>query len=1301
MKKIERVFFLPSSSHAAVVMLSIRHLYRILMGLLIGVGWTIHVLSLSHAFVVAPFPVIRPFRYGSSVNFERNSKVTSLYQASNRTDFATHPDVPLKDQLDLALHQASDLPIFSVLDDIRRMLMPTTNDERSKAKLNMLLQAAPGAGKATVVPLRLLQQSLITGVLGKIILVAARRVAVRSAAQRMASMLGQSAGQTVGYAMREESQSSHHTRILVVTDGVMLNMLQQDPELVGVTMVILDEFHERGVGSDTALALTREVQRTLRENDLHILVMSATLLGDMSSPSSTGSKLLNVLGGNSTCSVIESEGRQYPIKIQHAQDIARQLKSGSKEGTYRIPPLGSLMRDRNLLTTTVADVVEYLALKLPGVAECKRVVEVLESRSGVYDDADVFALYGVMSKEEQDEVLYPRVTSRQRIVVSTPITEASVTLERVTCVVDCGLRREPRCDIDTGMPRLVSTRISKASAIQGAGRAGRVQEGLCLRLYTEHDFQTGFPDQSLPEISSTDLSPILLLLADWGSCSMAEILEGLPFVDPPKVKSLERVEQLLVTIGALHRNEHDDRFFSTDLGRRVSQIPCHPRSSTAIVRAEKDGNMVMMCAAIAVAFCLEEGVQRSIKSDPDIPNQIRCILQSSTRMEAFKRFSHRVAGNQGSSIVQMLKNNDSFESNALLSLGEALLPGFLDFVAKRKGDASYDSSLYLLSLGKSCRLDGRRNTPSFLVATETSTGPDGTSRIRSFAPIPKSILQGYSSERDLIYTVPSNGYEVRAKRIAVIGHLEISSSPLPSPSTVQVTEALLEAMTSLGGISNTLMKFTSPKDKLAVEELIARIQLDQELTKSVDQSARWPSWVNELGRKKECLRDSEDALRELLEPWLGTLKSLSELDVLGILHASFSSDQLKYLDMHYPNAVEYPDGSMIPITYSGEGPPKAMAKLQQFFGTTTTPIVGFGNSAISISISMLSPAGPPLAETCDLPFFWKEVYPSIRAEMRGRYPKHPWPEDPLSATATRKTKRQLNFSFPAQMFMLPFAQYTRGIKSLFSPTESCFKTKNGDEMTDEKFRQRNELWVILVDDEESIRLAVGDFLFEHGYQVTACADADSLLEVLRAEHDEGANQLPDAIISDIRMPLSTKNGYELVEAIRSAPQWTNIPIVMLTAKGMTQDRVQGYKVGADAFLPKPFDPNELLSILDNMIARNKQRMLVPPTDERSTDEAEPSSTPDLLVLKQQLDEIKEIMERNAASTVQKTNVVLTENERKMLQVISDGYTYSEVAKECDMSVKAVNRFVQKLHAQTETKTKTELVKWAIQVGYVS
>ncbi|KAG7362792.1 diatom response regulator 1 [Nitzschia inconspicua] len=307
-----------------------------------------------------------------------------------------------------------------------------------------------------------------------------------------------------------------------------------------------------------------------------------------------------------------------------------------------------------------------------------------------------------------------------------------------------------------------------------------------------------------------------------------------------------------------------------------------------------------------------------------------------------------------------------------------------------------------------------------------------------------------------------------------------------------------------------------------------------------------------------------------------------------------------------------------------------------------------------------------------------------------------------SAFLATPSGRHVNFWTP------PHYSNSRQAMTILVPRESIvFMTTttssdcDDDTITnavDEKFKKRNEQWVILVDDEEAIRMAVGDFLFNQGFQVTACADADSLLEVLQSEHDQGQRHLPDAIISDIRMPLSTKNGYELVEAIRSVPQWSSIPIIMLTAKAMTQDRVQGYKVGADAFLPKPFDPNELLSILDNVIARSKQSTVI--ATENGTSVETSSSSPDLLALKRQLDEIKEIMERNAASTVQKTNVVLTKSEQHMLQLVCDGCTYAEIAKDCDLTVKAVNRFVQKLYEQTDTKTRTELVKWAIQVGYV-
>jgi HrpA-like RNA helicase len=467
------------------------------------------------------------------------------------------------------------LPIFDVLQSVRESL---------NIKPNLLLQASPGAGKTTIVPLQLLLDLILAkkeeeGETNdskdygdknnnshnnnnnkQILVVAPRRVAVRSAAQRMSTLLGEKdmVGNTVGYVMRDDVKISKkgHTRIKVVTDGVLLNMLRDDPLLRNIDTVILDEFHERGVGSDTCLALLREVQQNFRssndnDNDiLKIVVMSATLLGNgiieaeeekdsnnskddddnnnsndsSAKPLSTGSKLMTTLGGKSVCGIIESEGRQYPIQIQWANQVVKMMSSGGGGGgggsaVNRIPLLTTLLRDRKLLIETISNVVDKAALKnapsfgdilvfLPGVAECKGVVRELTSRSSVTNVADVFALYGAMSKEEQDRVLfYPEQQKqgsdqrrRQRVIVSTPIAEASLTIPKVTCVVDSGLRREPRCDTDTGMPRLVSAKISQASSIQRSGRAGRVQEGSCLRLYTESDFDNEFIEQTPPEI---------------------------------------------------------------------------------------------------------------------------------------------------------------------------------------------------------------------------------------------------------------------------------------------------------------------------------------------------------------------------------------------------------------------------------------------------------------------------------------------------------------------------------------------------------------------------------------------------------------------------------------------------------------------------------------------------------------------------------------------------------------------------------------------------------------------------------
>ena len=388
-----------------------------------------------------------------------------------------------------------DLPIYSILNDLR---------ESIQNKPNLLLEAAPGAGKTTIVPLVI---SSLQSKDNKVIVVEPRRVATRSAAQRMSKLLNQSVGNTIGYAIRGESKQSSNTKILVMTDGVLLNMIREDPELHGYDTIILDEFHERGVGSDTALALVREVQLNYRP-DIKIIIMSATLLGasthedderDEGEPT-TGAKLLKVLGGDKTCNILQSEGRQYPITIQH---------SGRMN-----PRHAALFRDTKLLVKTMADVIEEGLLKapekgdvlafLPGAKEIRRAVQELNARGGLLQGVDIFPLYGALPKVEQDRAIFRTDSDVRRVIVSSPIAEASLTIEGVTCVVDSGLQRQPRYDANTGLPHLITVACSRDSAVQRAGRAGRTREGYCIRLFSEEEFDK-MSQHSTPEISSTDL----------------------------------------------------------------------------------------------------------------------------------------------------------------------------------------------------------------------------------------------------------------------------------------------------------------------------------------------------------------------------------------------------------------------------------------------------------------------------------------------------------------------------------------------------------------------------------------------------------------------------------------------------------------------------------------------------------------------------------------------------------------------------------------------------------------------------
>ncbi|NTF63545.1 ATP-dependent helicase HrpB [Agrobacterium rhizogenes] len=812
-----------------------------------------------------------------------------------------------------------ELPVSHVLADIGTAL----GQER-----RAVLSAPPGAGKTTLVPLYLLGQSWRGD--GKIILLEPRRLAARAAAARMASLLGEEVGGTVGYRMRLNNRISAKTRIEVVTEGVFARMILDDPELAGVSTVIFDEFHERSLDADFGLALALDVQSALRE-DLRILVMSATL--DV--------ERVAVLLNHPP--VIESMGRGFPIDIRH-QDR----------------PAGERIEDtvtRAILDAHATEQGSILAF-LPGQAEITRTVERLENR--LPSETVIAPLYGNLGQKEQDAAIRPAPKGTRKVVLATSIAETSITIDGVRIIIDSGLQRLPVFEASTGITRLETVRVSRASADQRAGRAGRTEPGTAIRLW--HPGQTAaLPAFTPPQILSSDLSGLALDLAHWGVQDPAT----LAFVDQPPATTLNEARVLLRQLGAL-----DAENGLTTRGKLMRDLALPPRLSAMVISAAEFGQAQE--AAMLAVLLTEQGLGGA---SVDLEERLRRFkTEKGERAEAARRLAGRLAMAAG--------GGKTTTAGAPILAGSLLLHAFPDRIALQRGGRGR----FVMANGRGAELpETERLAGSQMLVIADLTGRAAQARILAASEISRGDVEEHlpgeiRTEDQSVFDKASR--QVRARRVTRLGAIIFEETPLPRPSGEKAARALAEGIRELGiGV----LPFSKDANQL-------RDRIDF-LHRTIGEP--WPDV-------------SDDALLLRLEDWFTPFQTdargLSDISLGGLSNGLMSlvpHELQRDLGRMAPTHFEAPTGQRHPIQYEGEEPLLTI-RVQELFGLKQHPTIGGGR--LPLVLELTSPAHRPIQTTRDLPGFWAGSWKDVRADMRGRYPRHPWPEDPAEASPTTRTK---------------------------------------------------------------------------------------------------------------------------------------------------------------------------------------------------------------------------------------------------------------------------------------------------------
>jgi ATP-dependent helicase HrpB len=807
-----------------------------------------------------------------------------------------------------------------------------------------VLQAPPGAGKTTRVPLALLDVPWLAG--QRIVMLEPRRLAARAAARRMAATLGEPVGESVGFRVRGETRVGARTRIEVVTEGVLTRLLHADPTLEGIGLVIFDEFHERSVHADLGLALTLQTQELLRP-ELRTLVMSATL---------DGAAVSALLG---SAAIVTSEGRAFPVDVRHLpRPDARHV-----EGAVAAAVRGALARDDG----------SVLAF-LPGAGEIRRTRELLETGSpSLPHTVRVRPLYGDLAAEEQDAAIAPAAAGERKVVLATSIAETSLTIDGVQVVIDAGLSRVSRFSPRRGMTRLETVRVSRASSEQRCGRAGRTAPGICYRLWPAEE-QSHLLERSTPEILETDLAPLALDLAYAGIRDP----RSLRWLDVPPEAALAQARELLRQLDAL---DADDRI--TAHGRAMAALGLHPRLAHMLLRARELGHGAT--ASVVAALLEERDVVRrgATRRDADLRLGVAVVAgdDHSRHHDVDRNAVRRVREQSRRWRLQLGVRSDELIDDR--ATGWLLALAYPDRVAQRRAGGS---ERFVLRNGLGAMLDdaGALTGAPFLTVADLD-GRQPESRIYLAAPLEKAdverLFAGQIAHEDVVEWDAKEGTVV-ARRRERLGAIVLRESPLRELDDERIARVVLSAIMRGDGIALPW----SPSAQRLRERLAFLHRLD----------ASWP--------------DVSDAalaggMAEWLLPHLSGLRRRSQverLDLGALLLERLTWEQRRALDQLAPTHVTVPTGSQILVDYGDPEAPVLAVRLQELFGLAETPRIAGGR--VVLTLHLLSPARRPVQVTRDLAGFWRSSYFDVRKEMRGRYPKHEWPEDPLTAPPTRRAK---------------------------------------------------------------------------------------------------------------------------------------------------------------------------------------------------------------------------------------------------------------------------------------------------------